>query len=295
MFQPYSPHIPIRHAAFVTFILLCLFLCQGCSLVTGSMTENLANNLSRAIRDNNDLETVRQGSPAYLIMIDALVGSDPSNPGLLTTAALLNGTYADVFVKDKDRALLLTDKALGFALKACCAERSAFCGIDRIKETELKTVLASARKKDVPVLYALGSVWASWINVRSGQLDALSQVPRIQAIMETVVALDEMYMDGGAHLFLGTIATLLPPMLGGRPEDARTHFEKAIAISGGRNLMAKVLFARRYARMVYDRELHDRLLGEVLEAAADEPGYTLVNTLAKIQARELLDGSADYF
>jgi hypothetical protein len=113
--------------------------------------------------------------------------------------------------------------------------------------------------------------------------------------METVTRLDETFMDGGAHLYLGTIATLLPPMLGGRPDDARTHFERAVELCGGRNLMARVLFAKRYARMVYDRELHDRLLGEVLAANPDQPGYTLVNTLAQVQARELLDESPDYF
>ena len=59
--------------------------------------------------------------------------------------------------------------------------------------------------------------------------------------------------------------------------------------------MAKVMYARQYARMVYDKELHDRLLGQVLDTDAGQPGYTLINTLAKIKPRELLDGSDDYF
>jgi hypothetical protein len=248
-----------------------------------------------AIRDNNDLETVRQGGPAYLIMIDAMVSGEPENPVLLTTAAQLHGTYADVFVKDEERALLLTDKALAYARRACCAHRTALCDLYRSGEDEFRTQLTSAGPGDVPVLYALGSAWASWITVRSGKLDALAQVPRIQAIMETILRLDETWMDGGAHLYLGTIATLLPPALGGRPEEARAHFDKAVSISGGKNLMASVLYARRYARMVYDRELHDSLLKGVLDADPGQPGYTLVNTLARLQAKELLEQADDYF
>jgi len=124
---------------------------------------------------------------------------------------------------------------------------------------------------------------------------ALALIPRIELIMNTVVSLDEQYMDGGAHVFLGTIATILPPILGGKPDLAKEHFERGIELSDNKNLMVKVAFAKRYARLVYDRELHDRLLLEVLEASPDVPGYILINTLAKSEARQLLDSANDYF
>ena len=72
-------------------------------------------------------------------------------------------------------------------------------------------------------------------------------------------------------------------------------FEKAIELSGGRDLSAKVEFARGYARLVYDRELHDRLLNEVLSAQPRQEGLTLFNTLAQSEARQLLDSADDYF
>jgi hypothetical protein len=59
--------------------------------------------------------------------------------------------------------------------------------------------------------------------------------------------------------------------------------------------MVKVLYARHYARLVFDQELHDRLLQEVLAADAEYPDMTLMNVLAQTQAHVLLDGSADYF
>jgi hypothetical protein len=47
--------------------------------------------------------------------------------------------------------------------------------------------------------------------------------------------------------------------------------------------------------LTYDRELHDRLLHEVLEADPQVPGLTLTNTLAQRQARVLLESADGYF
>jgi len=91
------------------------------------------------------------------------------------------------------------------------------------------------------------------------------------------------------------IKTLRPAALGGQPEIARVHFESAIEISDGHNLMYSVLMAKHYARNVFDRELHDRLLNAVIEAPAEYPGYTLVNTLAAIEAQKLLAESDEFF
>ena len=113
--------------------------------------------------------------------------------------------------------------------------------------------------------------------------------------MERVVELDETYEYGSAHLYLGVMTTLLPPTLGGKPEEGRAHFERAIVLSQGRDLMAKVEYARRYARLVFDRALHDRLLNEVLQAPVTAPGLTLRNTLAQRAARDLLKSADKYF
>jgi hypothetical protein len=59
--------------------------------------------------------------------------------------------------------------------------------------------------------------------------------------------------------------------------------------------MYSVLMAKHYARNVFDRELHDRLLNAVIEAPAEYPGYTLVNTLAVIEAEKLLAESDEFF
>ena len=59
--------------------------------------------------------------------------------------------------------------------------------------------------------------------------------------------------------------------------------------------MAKVLYAKQFARLMFEQELHDRLLQEVLDADPYAEGLTLVNRLAQRQAAVLLAESADYF
>ena len=47
--------------------------------------------------------------------------------------------------------------------------------------------------------------------------------------------------------------------------------------------------------MMFDQELHDTLLTEVMEAPVEVPGRTLFNVLAKRDAAQLLETSQEYF
>jgi len=259
------------------------------------VTEGLARNLNQAIINQDDPATVKAGAPAYMLMIDGLIQGDPEDQGLLIAGARLYGIYATIFVEDKARARRLSDKALDYARRAMCQSRAALCTQSHQSYDEFVAIINSLDKADVPVLYAYAATWAGWIITNSGEWNAIADVPKVEAMMKKIVALDETYERGQAHLYLGVMQTQLPAALGGRPEQGRTHFERAIKLSGGRNLFAKVELARRYARMMFDRALHDRLLNEVLQADAVEPGLTLSNTLAKQQAQQLLSTSKDYF
>ncbi|MGD9106530.1 MAG: TRAP transporter TatT component family protein [Desulfobacterales bacterium] len=255
----------------------------------------MTESLSYAILNNNDPATVEAGGPAYLLMVDSMLYRDPENESLLRASADIYTAYAGVFVEDKDRAKKLTHKALNYALRAICVRRSDTCILRQINFQEFETAISQLSMKDVPDLFTLGSAWSAWVQAHRQDWSAVAEISRVQAIMERVVELDEFYKDGAAHLYLGVLATFLPPALGGKPHVGRRHFERALNISGNKNLMVKVLYARHYARLMFDRELHDRLLNEVLKAQPDVPGYALSNALAQQKARELLNSAEDYF
>ncbi len=275
----------------VALVLVCVWLVlSGCSVKSDLMTH-----LSDTIVNNNDLEMVEAGAPAYLIMIDSLIADDPESEEMLATAARLYSAYSDVFVKDPARSRKMAAKALGYAETALCLSESDACGIKSMSYEDFKAVLADLDEDELPYLFSLGTAWSGWIMANRDDFNALADISRIEDIMVRVTELDDTYQDGAAHLYLGSLATLLPPALGGRPEEGKAHFEKALSLSGGRNLMVKVMYARLYARMTFDRDLHDRLLNEVVAADPDVPGYTLVNTYAQRNAQRLLDSADDYF
>ena len=276
-------------------IILYSILLTGCSFFISSATLEIAENLTQTILNNNDLATVEAGAPAYLLMVDGLLHRDPDNEPLLRSAANLYTAYADVFVKNPNRSKKMTDKALDYALRAICVHNSNLCSFRNKSFQDFENQIYTFRVKDVPVLFTLGSSWAAWIRSHREDWNAVAEIARVEAIMQRIVELDEFYQDGAAHMYLGILASFLPPALGGKLDVGRQHFKRALEISGRKNLMIKVVYASQYARLAFDRDLHNRLLHEVLTAEPDVPGYALGNTLAQKKARELLDSADDYF
>ena len=217
-------------AVFSCFCIIGFFSLSGCSMLMKSASSDMMGHLSKTILDNDDLSLVESGAPAYLLMIDSLIGKDPENSELLATAALLYTAYSDVFVKDKERSKKIAGKALNYAEKAICLEKRQTCNLKSGSFEELKTVLPGMKKKDVPVLFALGNAWASWIMANKDDFNAIADISHIELIMQRVIELDETYRDGAAHLYLATLSTFLPPSVGGRPEEGKAHFEKAVLL-----------------------------------------------------------------
>lgn len=285
----------IERAACFASLVASLFFLSACTTVVSTVTADFTEGLGESILDNPDLEMVRDGAPTYLLLIDGMLARNPDSADLLMQSARLNSAYAAAFVVDPVRAIYLTGKALDNAQRAVCLDLKNACGLRTRDYAEYEQWLVNLRVKDVPIVYLLGSTWAGWIQASSDDFAAIAEMGRVKALMARVVELDEDYDYGGSHLYLGVFETVLPPSLGGRPEIARAHFERALTISDRRYLMVQVMYADQYARLLFDRELHDALLNEVVTADPDMPGLTLVNTVAQIRAQELLDSADAYF
>ena len=267
----------------------------GCSLVVGSATSRLAGDMTTAVLEQNDLLTVRDGAPAYLLALDGLIEGQPTSQPLLLAGAQLYGAYASAFVVDDARLQRLTERSRSYALRALCERSRSLCESVERPYDDFVAQLETVRTDGVPALYGFGVAWSGWVQARSADWVAVAEIPKIEAIMRHVADLDPDHADGGVYLYLGVLATLRPPLLGGKPEEGRAYFERAIELSNGDNQMAKVLMASQYAKLVFDRELHDRLLNEVLAADPEASGLTLTNMLAREQAEELLADADEYF
>jgi tetratricopeptide (TPR) repeat protein len=273
----------------------------GCAPIVSRFTKPLLKDLTDSFMKQKDPQLAEDGAPAFLLVLDGLIQGHPESQDLLIGGAQATAAYASAFLigKHPQRAVIQYTKAKEYAIRALSLRNKRFAEVKNKPYDEFVTCLPTFGKKDVPALFWTASCWAFWIQAMSGtesSWDAFADLPLVTAMMQRVAELDETYYYGGPHLLLGVLNGLLPQALGGKPDEARKHFEKAMEISEGRLFTVPVMYAKFYARPAYDRKLHDRLLKQVLDTPADViPELTLTNILAQRQASELLASGADYF
>ena len=276
-------------------VLPVIFSLGGCASLLSSAATGLADNLSIAILNQDDPETVRAGAPSYLLLLDSFVEGSPHDPDILAAAATLYATYGAVFADEQIRASRLTTRARRYALKAMCESYARACGWPDANYDEFVATLDGIGPKKAEYLYTYGFASLAFLRAHSSDWNSLAELPQIEALFNHYLNISGDAVNSSVYTYMGILLTLRPPALGGEPERAREFFEKAISLTDGQDLGAKVEFARGYARLLYERELHDRLLNEVVAADPYQDGYTLSNVLAQQDAASLLAEADDYF
>ena len=268
---------------------------SGCSMFVAKATDSFSTNLTSAILNQDDPELVRDGMPSYILLMDSLVEGNPDNPPTLSAAANLYASYGAVFVDNEVRASRLTSRARDYALRAMCESYVDSCDWRQLNYDDFVATLDGLTAKHADTVYVYSFATLAYLRAHSSDWNSLAELPQAEALVKRYLEISGESANASAHTYLGVILTLRPPALGGKPEEARTHFEKAIALSGGRDLGAKIEFAKGYAKLLYDQELHDQLVDEVLDADPTADGLTLTNVLAQEEALQLRAEARDYF
>ncbi|MBI5605012.1 MAG: hypothetical protein HY879_16865 [Deltaproteobacteria bacterium] len=280
-------------------ILLFSLSLSGCFSSRQLVTENaigLFRGVSLSANRQSDIPLVRQGLPAYLMLIDGMIQNYPENPDLLLAGAQAYASYISLLEDDESsRTAPLIQKAKVYALKALELNPLFKGSLDqpidlfqeRLKDTE---------KSHVPLLFGVAGIWGTWIVQGPDSVEGMADLPKVEAIMDRVLQMDPGYYYGGPHLFKGILLSARPTQFGGDLKKAKAHFQQALTYSQGKFLMTSVYFARYYARQSLDRDLFISTLNQTLSIPADiEPDLTLMNTLAQQQAKRLLDQVDDLF
>lgn len=275
---------------------VCVFpLLGGCASLVSNAASNFADNLSAAVANQDDPQTVRDGAPSYLLLLDSMVEGSPDDPQMLSAAASMYASYGAVFADEPERSMRLTARAYDYGFRAMCESYTPACEWAGQSFDDYEASLAGLGQKHAEFIYAYGLASLAYIRAHSADFDAIARLPHAEALLRRYLEVSDGESDASVYVYLGILATLRPPALGGEPEKGRAAFEKAIELSDGKDLSAKVEYARGYARLLYERELHDELLQQVIAADPNVPGYTLTNVLAQQDAAELLATADDYF
>ena len=94
----------LRRGARLAGICALSLVLGACSLFLSSATQGMAEDLAAAIRNQDDPQTVRDGAPAYLLLIDSLIAGDPGDVRPLPHRGFRDGTASCADAAPVDRA-----------------------------------------------------------------------------------------------------------------------------------------------------------------------------------------------
>jgi hypothetical protein len=284
------------------FLVFSVFFVVGCGNMRAKMTVKsmspLMDKMNIAVNRNSDVELVRDAMPASLVQLDGFIEVDPENEDLLLRAAEANGGYAFLFLMDTDkpRALKLYQKSKEYALRVLLGNEDFQEAFDKPID-EFTQALKTFDKEDVRALFFAANSWLSWIGLSHAENPrALMDLPKVEAIMDRIIELDDTFNYGGIHAMLGSYLASRPVVLGGNPKEADWHFKQAFEISDSKFLMWKYLYAKFYAVQILDRDLFVKTLQEVISSPEDLlPEKNFVNEAARVKSKALLSQVDELF
>jgi tetratricopeptide (TPR) repeat protein len=286
-----------------------------CSLsqIAVNQTAKILVKAMPAYERETNIEFAEQSFAAAIKQLEGLLEVSPDNPELLLLASRSFATYAFGFIEGKidiakkkydfEETDRLTSQAVDFYARAQKYGMRLIRGYLRnsseildLDLARLESELMRYDRDHVPGLFWTAFSWGNIVNLQQNDPGRLAELPRVDLLMQRVLELDERYFFGGPHMFYGVYYGGRPEMLGGDPEKAKIHFERAIEISGGRYLMTKFLLAKYFAVRIQDRGLFENTLNEIVSAPLDLlPEQGLANQLAKRNSARWLGYTDDVF
>lgn len=289
---------------------------SGCDLkeFTVGTTAPVLKAASDALPQESDVQLARDSAPASLKTVEGFLVSAPKNRDLLEILSQGYIEYTFGFLEDDYEALPddakhanerdalaaratgLYDRANGYAIRLLELDDKKFGEMFRKDVASAEAEAKKLKKEQAPGLLFTGLSLASAINLNRNDLARVVELPKAIAVIKRSHELDPKFYNGGAAMTLGIIYCSQGKAIGGDPDLGKKFFDEAIATTGGKFLMPKVMMARFYAVITQDRPLFEKTLKEVIAAPHDLwPEQRLPNELAKRRAARYLAHAEDYF
>ena len=290
----------------VTITVLASGGCSLRSMAVNAIVPTLAN--SDVYLSEEDPELVREALPFLLKTIESILDSEPKQAQALLFACsgfTLYGNilYVDAQIADSQgdyersaelggRTWLLFVRARDYCLGSL---ELKYAGITDGLRQDPTSALDETTAEDVEVLYYLGAAWGLAISNALDQPNLVADLPAVRALLVRALELDEDYDEGALHAALITLEAL-PPQLGGSPERARAHFERAVELSRGLDAGPYVTFAAGVSVPEEHQAEFQALLTKALSVDPNEDtSRRLLNLVSQRRARSLLDQIDDLF
>jgi len=287
--------------------LVLLFLVPSCSIRKMAMN-SVADVLSEpggeeVFSGDNDPELVADALPFAIKLYESLLNSLPSHRGLRLRTGSLYIMYANAFLQNPAdmmteaeyraqeflyrRAKNLYLRGRDIILVALEARNPGFRS--HLREKRFGRALDPLTREDVPFLYWAAAGWLGAFAIDPFDMRLMITVPRAAAMMGRVEALNPGFRDGAVHDFYTLYYGSLPEYMGGDLEKARSHFEKAVALSRNRAAGPYLSLATTVCVKQQDRDTFKKMLNRAVEIDPDaDPDNRLIAILNQRRARWLL-------
>lgn len=299
---------PLRTAALLAGLLAAGAGCSLKKFAVNKVGDALAGGGSTFASDD-DPELIRAAVPFSLKLMESLLAESPRHKGLLFATASGFTQYAYAFVQidadeleDRDlaaatalraRARRLYLRARDYGLRGLEARHRGFRAT---LQTNPPAAVKPTRVRDVPLLYWTAASWGAAIALSKDHPDRVAEIPQMEALLDRAFALDPDWGEGAIHTLLITYEMARQGAAGDPADRARRHFERAVALSGGRQAAPYVSFAEAVCAQTQDLKQFDALLAQALAIDADAfPEHRLVNLVMQRRARWLAAKREDLF
>lgn len=298
-------------------LLLALVSTIGCARMMADQTGALMIRTAPAVEMEEDPIIAEAATVSNLKMIEGLLIVSPENEDLLATMtkafagygsafiepdwSLRDDFFSDDYLATRKRLQSLYRRSRDTGLRWIAVRDERLATLLRATRNsdwvdELPGALARTNADDVPSMFWTAQAWGLLIRADDENLLELANRGKIDALMNRVYELDPDYNYGTVHLFYALTGTTLGEEFGGDLDDAKAHFEAAVAVTDGRFFPPRFFYARDYCRAIQDRQCYVDGLTELAEADPDAfPEQRLANTLAVGWAREWLSKADSLF
>ena len=277
----------------------------GCSverIATNRIADTLAASGTTYAGDD-DPELVGAALPFSLKLMESVLAEAPDHRGLLAATSAAFTQYAWAFVQQEGDRLALTEtdqawESWNRARKLFLRARDyglrglevAHPGFGAALRADRAHAVGFAGPDEVDLLYWTAVSWAAAIALGKDDPELVADLPKVSALIDRALAVDEDWDRGAIHSFLVTYTMARPDEPGDREAAARRHFERALALTEGRAAAPHLAWAEAICIPREDRSCFDREIAAALAIdPAAEPSLQLANTVMRRRAEWLRD------
>ncbi len=301
-----------RLRALLILLLLAWMDGSGCSLLRRSALNQVATAVAGSgttFASDEDPDLVKAAAPFSLKLMESLLAEAPQHQGLLTAAASGFTQYAFAFVQEdadeleardlvaaealRTRARRLYLRAHSYGLRGLEVEHPGF---PNALLANPRAAVRAATTADVPLLYWTAIAWGAAISLSKDNPELVAQIPAMEALIDRALELDESYDRGAIHTFLVTYEMSRQSAPSDPAARAREHFDRAMALSEGKNAAPLVALAEAVAIRQQNVKEFESLLNRALIINPDaNPDTRLLNLVMQRRARWLLSRKTELF